>query len=169
MFKRRSDLKIFKCVVFYVHKTPEIKYWKIRCEFSFFSVLFLTTKQWVQSKFRESKLKHFFYYSKSYYYRVHQLWFRSGCFNAHATYHRSKRRFFFFLSAGERRRKRRKLECSLERRADLEQLNFVSGLFYISVSSDLLQCALTSLNERCMSFASCCLSLGCEKVTCGRI
>ena len=52
--------KYLKCVVFYVHKTPEIKYWKIRCEFSFFSVLFLTTKQWVQSKFRESKLKHFF-------------------------------------------------------------------------------------------------------------
>ena len=37
-----------------------VKYWTIRCEVSFFFFFFLTTEKWVQSKFRESKLKLFF-------------------------------------------------------------------------------------------------------------
>lgn len=70
----------------------------------------------------------------------------------------------FFSLRPEKKKKRRKLECSLKRRADLGQGNFLSGLFYITVSSGLLQCALTSLNENCMSFASCFLRLGYKEI-----
>lgn len=43
-------------------------------------------------------------------------------------------------------------------------MNFLNGLLFITVSSDLLQCALTFLNEKCMSFASCFLRLGYKKI-----
>lgn len=112
-------------------------------------------------KVSREQIETFFYYSQSYYYRDHQLWFRSSCLDAQ--HNICQNEGFLFLSAGKRKRKRRKLECSLKRRADLEKGKFF-GLFYITVISDLLQCALTSLNERYMSFASCFLRLGHRKI-----
>lgn len=82
-----------------------------------------------------------------------------------STYHLSKCRVSF-LFGRKNKKGRRKLESSLKHRPALEQVSFLSGLFHITVSSDLLQCALTSLNEKCVSFASCFprLGLGYKKI-----
>lgn len=82
-----------------------------------------------------------------------------------STYHLSKCRVSF-LFGWKNKKGRRKLESSLKHRPALEQVSFLSGLFHITVSSDLLQCALTSLNEKCVSFASCFprLGLGYKKI-----
>jgi len=70
--------------------------------------------------------------------------------------------FFFFLP--EKKKKETKTWVLTETSGWSWKGKILSGLFYITVISDFLQCALTSLNERYMSFASCFLRLGYRKI-----
>lgn len=122
---------------------------------------FLTTKHRVQSKFRESKLKHFLLFPELLPPRS-SIMVSIGLLQC-STHHLSKCRVSFPFGR-KNNKKKMKTWGSLKRRFAPEQANFLSGLFHVTVSSDLLQCALTSLNEKCKSFASCFLGLGYQKI-----
>lgn len=86
-----------------------VKYWKIPFEVSSF-FHFLTAKKWVQSKFRESKLKHFLLFAELLLPRWSiMVLVRSGCFNPQ--HNICQNEGFLFPAAGKEEEKEENLSA----------------------------------------------------------
>lgn len=112
MFQRRSDLKIFDMCIFLctqssLESLSNIERFPLRSLLFFH---FLTAKKWVQSKFRESKLKHFLLFAELLLPRWSiMVLVRSGCFNPQ--HNICQNEGFLFLAAGKEEEKEENLSA----------------------------------------------------------